>query len=157
MAKAIVKNLISQIQKLHNERQSHVDAIEEIDAIFADIGIQSTAVSKSKLGRPKKKAGKVSRPRKASAKRGRPAKKKVAKKKRGKSTGKRYKVSGPQMLLDKINKAGAKGASSSVLVAQWKKEGRSGSPYNVLNKLVKERHVKKTSKKGERASVYIGK
>lgn len=127
-----MKKLSGLLDSLRAERQRHVNAIEKIDSVFADLGIQRV----QRDGRaPARKAGP-----------GRP--------KRRQRTRRRFEISGTKSILDFVKKAGKGGASSSDISKQWKSEGRSGEPYVTLGQLVKTRKLKKKSIKGTRGSVY---
>jgi len=167
MAKKTAIELSRLIDQMQQERQEHLDAIAEIDAIFDGIGIEASAPAKKKKGRrgrpPKRKAGRkpgrkpgrkkrVGRPPKAK----KAAKKKVAKKAAKKRTKRRKKGSfsktGDQSVLDFVKKTGK--VSAKQANKHWKDEGRKGSANNALTKLVKEKKLKRVPVKGQRGGLY---
>jgi hypothetical protein len=172
MATAKIKELASIVAKLQNERQSHEDAIAEIDAAFEEMGIAPGPVRRrgkkpgpkpgSKRGGKKKTAGRKKKSTKRKYVKKKTGKKKTAKKtsakkrtgKRKGNTGKRYAESGTAMVMRLVQQAGANGISGAELDKQWKKQGRAGGVYNILGALGKDGKVKKKSVKGQRGSTY---
>ncbi len=120
------------IAKLQKQRQSHLDALAEIDSVFAQFGIK-----------PRKRTRK--------------AKKKVAKRvaKRHKRKARRTrKMSGPQSILNFVKRAGKNGVTGAAIVRRWNAEGRAGRTYTAISKLVKAKKLKRRAVKGERGSQY---
>lgn len=148
MGSTMIKELGSMVSKLQAERQSHLDAIAEIDAAFGDLGISGgSAVTTVRRGRP---AGRKNKKTIQMA-----AKTKTRGVKRGKGkTGNRYAVSGTQSIIDFVSKHGAKGAPGGDIDKHWKSEGRAGSAYNIMGQLLKSKKLKKQKNKGGRGSIY---
>lgn len=136
----MVNELSALIKKLEKERDDHVRAIEEIEATFESLGINtSSAKPKAKRGRPagstKKKA----------------TKKASAKKKRG---GKRksFAKTGDQSVIDFV-KSHPKATTKDINV-HWSKEGRGGRADNALTKLVQNGVLKRAPIKNGRGAMY---
>ena len=119
------------IARLQNERQVHLDALADIDAVFAQFGI--TSQKKKRRGRPRKAKKKVAKLRKRQTKR---------------------KVSGPQSILNFVKRAGKRGVNGAEIVKRWNAEGRAGGAYTPISKLVKAKKLKRRAVKGERGSRY---
>ncbi len=130
MAKTTINELQSLVNRLKSERQSHMSAIEEIDAAFRDLGMPAGGDG---TGR------RVARPRMTGGKR---------RKRR------RFEVSGINSVYDFIKKSGSKGVTGADIDKHWDSEGRAGSAYNMLGQLVRERKVKRNKLKGQRGSIY---
>lgn len=143
--------LKKQVAKLQAERQAHANAIAEINAVFAELGI--AAGTKRGPGRPKgsgnkAKKKKPGRPKKLT-KPGRPKKKATPKRSR-----KKFAVPGHLAILQAVKASGKAGATTAALVEDWKKQGRGGSPYKTIGELVDEGKLRRKSLKGQRGSVY---
>ena len=151
-----VKDLDAAVAKLQQKRQELLDALAEIDSAFVKHGIKPPGRKRrARNGRRKK----VGRPRKAKkrigkkvAKRGRKKKKKAAK--RGKRTKRRFKVSGPELIMNFVRRTGKNGVSGSEIVKHWQSKGRAGEAYTVIGKLVAAKKLKRQTVKGERGSRY---
>jgi len=123
------------IAKLQNERQVHLDALADIDAVFAQFGI--TSQKKKRRGRPRTAKKKVAR--------------RVAKRRK---LGTKRKVSGPQSILNFVKRAGKRGVNGAEIVKRWNAEGRAGGAYNTIGKLVTAKKLKKRTLTGQRGSRY---
>ena len=123
------------IARLQNERQVHLDALADIDAVFAQFGI--TSQKKKRRGRPRKAKKKVAR--------------RVAKRRKRQT---KRKVSGPQSILNFVKRAGKRGVNGAEIVKRWNAEGRAGGAYTPISKLVKAKKLKRRAVKGERGSRY---
>jgi len=123
------------VAKLQDERQHHVEAIEEIDSALGRLGI--------KAGRP---AGRpVGRPRKAStsaAKRGAP---------RGRGR-RSYSKTAEQFITDLLS--GGKELTTGEINEAWRKAGRPGDAATTLTKMSKAGTVARKNIKGARGSHY---
>ncbi len=67
----------------------------------------------------------------------------------------KFKVSGTASILAFVRKAGKKGATTSEIVKNWKKQRRSGDGYTTLGELVKAKKLKREPLKGEKGSRYV--
>lgn len=134
--------LASAISRLHAERQEHLDAISEIDAIFDQFGI--TAAAPKRRGRPRKTARRTRAIRKA-AKKVRRGKRKARRK---------FATSGPNSILAFVRQGGRKGRTTGDIIRHWKSEGRGAGAYVLLGKMVRERKLKKENLEGQRGSRY---
>jgi hypothetical protein len=141
MSKTSIGQLEALVRRLQKERQTHVDAIAEIDAAFEQLGVTAPKKKRRgrKPGRPKKKAA---APR---------AKKRATKKKAKRRT---FKMTANELVLATIKKAGAKGATGAQITKAWKAAKRPGDAYNTLGTLVKEKKIKRAKVKGGRGSRY---
>ena len=152
------------IEDLAAERAEYVAAIEQIDAVFAEYGIDPQAGSPAPARRGKKaakkaakKAGRKKAARKAAAKKaGRKKTAKKAKKAAGKKTGRQgrgtFPISGEESVLNFVQKAGTPNAKE--VNEHWQNEGRKGKADNALTKLVKEGKLQRVSNPGERGGRY---
>ncbi len=173
MATSKLKELEVMVQKLHEERQGHLDAIAEIDATFEQLGLvmpeSPAGAALTRAGKRRRKPGPKPGRKKGVRRGGRKkaaakptgkkkvAKRKVTKKKasRGKAaTGNRYAVSGTDLITGMVSKAGAKGVPGGEINKVWKAEGRAGTAYNILSQLVKQKKVKRKDSEG-RGSLYV--
>ncbi len=138
MSKTAIDLLASLVRQLHTDRQGHVDAIAEIDATFESLGFTATTPKKRKRpGRPRKSA------------------KKFGKKKAGKRAKRRnFKTTASELVLARVKKAGAKGATGAQITKAWKTAMRPGDAYNTLGELTKAKKIKRKKVKGERGSRY---
>ena len=127
---ASAKALEDAITKLHQERQTHLKAIEKIDALFDKLGIVSSSNKKTATFSPIK--GGATRRRRSH----------------------RFEISGTASILAFVKKGGPKGVPSSAIVKHWKSEGRAGDGYTTLGQLVKAKKLKKQNIKGQKGSVY---
>ncbi len=123
------------IARLQNERQVHLDALADIDAVFAQFGITSQKTKRRR--RPRKAKKKVAR--------------RVAKRRKRQT---KRKVSGPQSILNFVKRAGKRGVNGAEIVKRWNAEGRAGGAYTPISKLVKAKKLKRRAVKGERGSRY---
>jgi len=153
MSNTKIRELESVVAKLETERQQHLQAVAEIDAAFEKMGISPSGQMRRKPGpKPGKRKGKL----------GAMAYKKPGPKPKGKSarkgkgpTGNRYAVSGTELVLGMVKKAGAKGVPGGEINEIWVKQGRAGSAYNILGQLLDANKVKKQKNKAGRGSLYI--
>ena len=129
MANTSIKELQTIIERLQTERKQHLEAITEIDNAFSRMGV---AVDGSSAPAPR-----------AGAPRG-----------KQKRTRRKFNVSGLESIHRFVKSAGAKGVSGAQIDQHWKKEGRSGSAYNMLGQLVREKRIKRNNIKGQRGSLY---
>ena len=140
MSKTAINDLQTLIRKLPDQRQAHLEAIDDIDAAFGSLGIKPP----KRRGRP------------------RGAMKKTAKKKTGKTKAakkvrrrKKFKTTANELVLAVIKKAGAKGATGAEISKAWRSAGRPGDAYNALNELGKAKKIKRKPLKGKRGSLYV--
>lgn len=178
MPNAKIKELESVVAKLESERQSHLEAIREIDAAFDKMGI-SPGAGVPQRGRPGRKPGRPAGAKpgpKPGAKRGRPGRKpgrpagKPGRKPgrpagskpgpkpkvRGRGpTGNRYAVSGTDLVLKMVQDAGPKGIPGANINKVWQDQGRAGTAYNILGKLADDKKIKKQKNNDGRGSFYI--
>lgn len=132
------RRLESLVAKLQAEKQAHLVAVAEIDAVFGRFGVASTG--KKRRGRPRGSKSKSA----AS----------VATRK-GRRKRRKYATTGSESILQFVSRSGRKGASGADVVKLWNKEGRSGSAYKILGDLVKSKKVKRRKVIGERGSRYM--
>jgi hypothetical protein len=87
MKQETMVQLSSLLRKLHDERNHHLESIDEIDAIFARFGVDPESGGKKRgPGRPR---GSTNKKKKKTKKKAASSKKKATKKKTKKKTGKR--------------------------------------------------------------------
>lgn len=129
MPTSTAAELASLIQTLQQERRQHADAIAEIDATFASLGI--TPKPARRRGRP------------PAATKAAPVRRRRRKAKDG--------MTGEQFLLALLAKAKL---STADVNKKWKESGRKGSANNMLGILMKSGKVKRAEAKGVRGSVY---
>ncbi|HOW73796.1 MAG TPA: C2H2-type zinc finger protein [Phycisphaerae bacterium] len=141
--------LAAMINKLQTQRQEHVDAIAEIDAVVEKYGIQLP--ERKRRGRPpgRKPGRKPGRPAAAATAPTKPTGRKGKRRARRK-----FAVSGLDLILAFVKSVGKKGATTSEIVKHWKSEGRSGDGYTTLSQLTKQKKLKKEKLKGEKGSRY---
>jgi hypothetical protein len=152
----LAEQLGSLITQLQTQRQEHVQALAEIDAAFAGLGIQ--AQTAKRRGRPPKAqpaAATIDAPAAPKAQAadrmiGAPA----AAKTRGRRKRRKFATSGTEAILAFVKDGGAKGRTSSEINKQWKQEGRSGNAYVQIGQLTKAKKLKKEDLKGQRGSRY---
>jgi len=163
MPSTSITTLRSTVSKLHAERRTHEQAINEIDAIFAQFGINGKTTKRSGAkrkgpGRPKGKTTKrrrgPGRPKKT--RRGRkPGKRKAAPAKTKQAARSTGKLSGPEFIKGVIKAGGKAGAETSEIFTAWKKARRKGRYSPFLSIMVKARKVQKRKIKGQKkGSVY---
>ena len=138
MPTSLATELTRLIQTLQQERQDHVAAIAEIDAVFATLGITPTPAKKR--GR-KPSAAAVSAPPTATKPKGK-------RRRRSKAVDG---MTGEQFLLALLAKAKL---STAEVNAKWKGSGRKGGANNLLGLLVKDGKLKRAEATGMRGSVY---
>ena len=138
MPTSVATELTRVIQTLQQERQDHVAAISEIDAVFAYLGITPT---------PAKKRGRKPSAAPVSAA---PAAVKSKGNRRRRSNAEDG-MTGEQFLLALLAKAKL---STAEVNAKWKESGRKGAANNLLGLLVKDGELKRAEAKGTRGSVY---
>lgn len=134
MARNALTELQALLRKLEAERQSHLAAIQEIEATFNQLGIDPGKSGGKRRGRPPgRAAGKIG----------------------GRRKRRKYATSGTQSILSFISKGNRNGASGAEIAKHWKSENRAGSSYNIINMLLKAGKVRKKKLKGERGSLYM--
>jgi hypothetical protein len=151
----LAEQLGSLITQLQAQRQEHVQALAEIDAVFAQLGLQPQAAKRR--GRPPKAqaaAAKIDAP---AAPQAQAADRMIgapAAKPRGKRKRRKFSTSGTEAILTFVKGGGAKGRTSAEINKQWKQEGRSGNAYVQIGQLTKAKKLKKEDLKGQRGSRY---
>lgn len=130
--KNIGRELYAMLSQLLSQRQSHLDAVAEIDAVLGELGISA----------PQARRGKV-----RAVKAGVPA---VGRRR----TRRVFKVTGEQLIINFVKAAGKNGATGAQINKHWKAEGRSGAAYTPLTKLVKEGRIKRHKIRNGRGSRY---
>ena len=117
--------LTKMVQQLRNQRQEHLDAIAEIDAMFESLG---TGLGNGNGRRGRKKAtGKA--------------------KKRG-----RKRQTAEEFVTGLLKKN--KKMTTRQINKRWSQVGRGGNADNTLSKLTREKRVKRTKIKGAMGSEY---
>jgi len=138
MSKTAINDLQSIINKLQNERQSHVDAIVEIDRAFTSLGIKPTKMRRRRL-----------------VARNSTVKSRVGKKRIARKGPKSFRMTASDLVRSVIKKGGANGVTGSQITKAWKAAGRPGDAYNVLGELARTRKIKRRPIKGKkRGSLY---
>lgn len=149
MADSTIDQLGAAISKLQAERTTHVNAIAEIDATFARLGIsvqQAAAPARRKPGRPPKaKTAKAAKPVMS-------VKKQASPKRAARGTRSSYKQTASDFIM--VMFTGGKNLATSQIIGNWKKAGRGGKPDNALTKLVKNKDLIREKVKGGRGSTY---
>src|SRR5262245_26825163 len=126
MASKSARDLDAIFSQLEQERQQHVDAIAEIDDLCTRYGITLQGTSRRrrrKAGRPRK-AGRRGRPKTASMN-GRRKKRRGRRRSPRKARGGRRRrggVTGPQSIVNYVQRAGGKGVTSADLSKHWNSE-----------------------------------
>ncbi len=125
------------IQRLQDERKQHADALAEIDATFASLGLSAKPrrgrkpaafAALAKAGKPGPKPGKRRR-------------------RRGK-----FAQTGEQFILSLLG--GGKKQSTAEVNKHWIASGRKGRADIALGKLTKEGKIKRSKDKNVRGSLY---
>lgn len=144
MSKAAINDLQALISKLQAERQTHLDAIADIDEAFESLGIK-----------PPKRRGRRPGAKKTAVKK--TAVWNTGGKKPAKKTGRRKKfgTSGSVMVLELVQKSGKNGVAGSEITERWKSVGRGAGCYNTISMLVKAKKIKRLPLKGKRGSLYV--
>ena len=140
--------LAREIKRLCTERQEHVDAIAELDAIFEEQGmpIEPARRRRRQAGRPR---GTVT---KNGAKKDKKTRsRKSAKKQTGRSS--KFTVSGETDVVNFVKRRNK--PTTAQINAYWKKQGRGGTADNTLTRLVKRGELKRERIDGERGSRYV--
>jgi len=119
------------VQKLQEERQHHMEQIDEIDRTLSRLGIEPGKATKRRTKKTKT------------------AKKRGAPKGRGR---RRYGKTAEQFILDLL-KSG-KEMTTADINAAWRKAGRPGDAATTLTKLSKDGKIKRENIKGARGSKY---
>jgi hypothetical protein len=122
------------VQQLQEERQHHVEAIDEIDSALGRLGIEPTR----RAGRPRKKTKTTK-------------KAKTTGRGRGRGRG-RYTKTAEQFILDLLE--GGKEMTTSEINQAWRKAGRPGDAATTLTKLSKQGKIKRENIPGARGSKY---
>jgi hypothetical protein len=123
-AETILANLIAQ-------RQEHLDALAEIDSLFAKYGMT--------LGQAKKKVGR------------KPGRKSGGKSGGGRRTRGHFDQTAEEFVLGLLQGGSL---TTGAINAAWKKAGRKATANNTLTKLTKEKKVQRAKVKGGRGSSY---
>ncbi len=131
MPSAPIEELKTLIKKLHSERQMHMNAIETIDKAFVDLGLGGHVQGQAKRGPGRPVGG------------------------GGRRTRGHFAVSGTQMILGMIKQAGSKGVAGAEIAKRWKADGRGGSSYNIINRMLAAKQIGRRKVKGERGSMYV--
>lgn len=126
------------IDDLKAERAKAMGRVQEIDAIFGQLGIGTPA------------AAPVAAP--APARRGRPVGSKSAAPRGGRRKRGTFATTGEQSVLGYIKSHDR--ASAAEVNQHWRGEGRGGKADNTLTKLVKDGQLKRIEVKGERGGRY---
>ncbi len=138
----VAQELSRLIANLQVDRQKHVDAIAEIDAVFGNLGISAAA--------PKRRGRKPGATAKAAVKAAPAAGKKGGKKRRRKSKSGDG-LTGEQFLYKVL-------ADGALLTAEindkWKASGRNGRADILLGQLVASGKLNRKKTEGERGSRY---
>ena len=121
---AALGKLVKQLQK---QRQEHLDAIAEIDAAFASLGMEAAGAG-PRNGR--KKAGRKTN-------------------KRGPG---RSRQTGEEFVTGLLKKNGT--LTSGQINKRWSQAGRGSNADNTLSKLTREKKIKRTNIKGAMGSEY---
>jgi hypothetical protein len=129
-----IPSLENVIAKLVSERKKLQRKLGEIETVFKKFGIR-VADSGTKAFGGGKKSGAVAKA------------KGTKKRKRGK-----FKQTAENYILGLLK--GGKGLTTAQINARWKKVGRGGGSNVTLSKMVKDKQIKRTSKKGVRGSTY---
>jgi hypothetical protein len=139
MAKMKYRRLHTLISRMKQDRDMHLQALAEIDAVFGQAGmIAQPAQHNRSPGRPKKTAAASS------------GKKPGKRRKRG-----QFATTANELILATIKKAGAKGATGAQLTSAWKAAGRPGDAYNSLSLMTKAKLIRRHKADGERGSRYL--
>lgn len=135
MATNPASELARLVSQLMAERKQHAEALAQIDATFASLGISP----KARPGRKPAALAALTAP---------------AAPKKGKRRGRRGKFAqtGEQFILSLL--AGGKKLSTAELNKEWIASGRKGRADIALGKMVKEKKINRAKVKGERGSVY---
>ena len=148
-ANHISTDLPALIQKLLEERQTHADAIAQIDEVLASVGSAlgaTAAPPKRGPGRPRgssvNAAPSAAMAAPMPAKRGR----------RGRRSRGSYATTGDDSVLAFIKEN--KSPTTKDIKEHWASEGRGGTADNVLSKLFREKKIKRLPLPGERGSRY---
>ncbi|MEX2217070.1 MAG: hypothetical protein WD768_23360 [Phycisphaeraceae bacterium] len=131
MPKSTVSQLHTLISELRKQRAELVKGIEEIDAIFAGLGISDTP--EKRRGRPKGSGKKRKDATKAKAKR------------------QKFSQTANEFVLGLVD---GKSLTSAQVNQAWKKSGRKGVANNTLTTLTKGGKLKREEVKGKRGGTY---
>ncbi|MEX0745709.1 MAG: hypothetical protein WD118_08905 [Phycisphaeraceae bacterium] len=144
-AKATANELSKLISHLRQERQSHVNAIADIDETFSRFGIEADGTAgPARRGRPKKSKTKAATKKAATSKAGT--------KKPGRRKRRSFKKTAEESVVGFIKQHGKPNAAE--INSHWRTEGRGGKADNTLTKLVKEGKLKRVQVKDERGGRY---
>jgi hypothetical protein len=139
MAKMRFRRLHTLVSRLKQDRDIHLQALADIDAVFGQAGmIVDPAQPNRSPGRPKKSLA-ASTVRKSGKQR-----------QRG-----QFATTANELILATIKKAGAKGATGAQLTTSWKAAGRPGDAYNSLSLMTKAKLIRRQNIPGERGSRYF--
>jgi len=158
MAKETTATELSKvISDLLAQREDYVSKVEEIDKIFSQFGINTTAKA-APVKRKVSTRGAAAASAEPVVRKGKPGRKpgsKVASKP-GRRTRGKFKTSGEQDVIDFI--ASSNEPTTKDVNAFWSGQGRGGKADNTLSKLCKEGKIKRIEIPGQRGSRYtVGK
>jgi hypothetical protein len=139
----VAERLEAMIVRLQADRQEHVRALTEIDAVFARLGIAPQMAKRR--GRPPKAQAQA-----ADRVIGAPAATKAGRRRKRR----KFATSGTEAILAFVKGGGANGRTSAEINRQWKQEGRSGNAYVQIGQLAKAKKLKKEDLKGQRGTRY---
>lgn len=139
MAKELASQLAGLISDLQSQRQDHVNAVAEIDAVFEKYGIHPP--KQQRRGRKPGPRATTAQPKRAGRREGR--------RKRG-----TFEKTGVETVLEFIKTKGTKGATSTEINQQWKSEGRGATADTTLSQLTKQKKLKRVKLKGMKGSRY---
>ena len=138
------------IESLRRSRAAHQEAIDRIDGVLGQFGIDSgEGRTRRRAGRRKKK-GKATRRKKgvaATRKKKGGRKKKAVRRRRG-----TFKATGDEAVVAIVRRL--KRPSASQVNKAWSRLGRGGTANNTLTRLVQGRKLKRIKVKGERGGRY---
>ena len=139
------------INQLQVDRQKHIDAIAEIDQVFAQHGIKGTARKRRRgPGRPKGSVTKKKAKWKVAKKHGKKKGVKKVAKKRGKR--RKFSKTAEQFILDLLKRG--KVMTTGEINAKWRQASRGKTADNTLSNLVSDKKLKRQNIKGQRGSKY---
>lgn len=140
-------DLTQRVQQLLDERQKHVEALEQIDSALNQIRTALGGIGGAGNGRrPGRPRGRPPGSRSTSIAAGAAA---PVRRRRGRQ---RFEVTGDDMILSMAGERG--GATTQDIKRRWASEGRGGTADNSLSRLVKAGRLHRTPIEGQRGSRY---
>jgi len=128
MAKATSAAALTKlVRELQDQRQGHVDAIAEIDEVFASFGVEPAGAGR------------------------RNGRKKAARKTKGRRRG-RFKQTAEEFVTGLLKKN--KTLTTRQVNKRWSQAGRGGNADNTLSKLTRDKKIKRRNIKGAMGSEY---